>query len=236
MEKQEVLSTKEEVFNYALSLNGDDLRSFCLHETDPCQSEIFWEEKIIQDFGNYPEFLISDLDWTMEDYYRLQEFYDEMMIKAEEYKVIITLDQTSERQEIHDRIEFNLAIPNYTLQGIAIAVYIANLPITLISFNDEAEIDLRELGESFIITSSEELTQRDVEDEIDNLSKISLLLNNGEEDILVSHLNILDVQGIMLAFKWLSGYNLPQWQDYIKKIYLIEDGELVTITLEELLS
>lgn len=236
MENQDkTLSTKEEAFNYALTLVGEDLRSFCRHETDTCQDKVFWETKILQDFGNYPEFLVSDLDWSMEDYYRLQDFYDRMLTSAEEYKVTIITNKGRP-------VEFNLIIPNHTLQGIALAVYIANLPITLISIedDDEAEIDLRELGESLIVTSSEELTHRDIVDEIDNLSKITLLLNNKEEDILVSHLNILDVQGFILAFKWFSDYNhrsfLPQWQDYLKQVYLIEDGELITLTPEELLS
>jgi hypothetical protein len=233
-------TSKERIFAQGFTLSGEELRRFCQKE-DICDDPIFWEEKIHREFGRHPELLFPDFSpkWSLDSYFQLQEKYDRLVNSAEEYFVTITTKR--------GRVSFNFFIPDHVLQGISLAVLVADLPITIQLFEDEAEVDLKELASSLILTSGEEITPDDLEDMIEGLSMITLLLSNGSEKFAVTRIDLFTLQGFISAFDWVRDAILatsfrrssvelgPNWKDYLLAAYLVEDDELVHLELDELI-
>ncbi len=228
-----------------LHLCGDELRRFC-QEKNLTTSTPFWEKKIQREFGQYPDYLLAEskVEYTETGYFKLQASYDQLLNSAEEYLVTIKNNKHS--------IQFNLFIPEPTLQGIALAVFVANLPITIQSIDEgiddlekAPEIDLNDLGESLVLTSDQEVSIDDLEADLENLSRLTLLLSNGIEEIAVTGVSILTIQGFMTAFEWARDLNLygkvyrpsnlgPNWRNYLLAAYTIEDESLSRVDLTKI--
>ena len=235
-----------------LNFCGDELRRFC-REKNLATSSSFWQKKIYHDFGEYCDFLLpkGKVELTESGYFHLQTAYDHLLNSAEEYFVTV--------KDKHHTLQFNLVIPEPTLQGIALAVFIANLPINLQSIGDSSEvidtntdylaqgseIDLNDLGESLVLTSDQEVTIDDLESDLESLSQLTLLLSNGIEEVAITGVNALTIQGFMTAFEWARDLELygkiyrpitigPNWRHYLLAAYKIEDESLAQIDLAKI--
>lgn len=222
----------------SLHLCGDDLRLFCKENNPPSS---FWEKKIQHDFGKYPNYL-GKIENSETGYFHLQTSYDSLLNSAEEY--LVTLKNK------HHTIQFNLIIPEPILQGIAIAVFIANLPITIqlieenvIDLSEAPEIDLDDLGESLVLLSDQEVSTDDLEEDLSRLSHLTLLLTNRIEQVAITGVNILTIQGFMSAFEWVRDLEFygkiyrptslgSNWRHYLLAGYKIQDESLVRLDLD----
>lgn len=195
-----------------------------------------WSYLIRHEFGLHPEFLLrqDNLSYDKASYHQLEEVHNKILQNAEEYYITL-----GDKQKIRQRKSLNLYLPEATLHGIALAVLVANLPINLQSVDNEMviedapDLDLVELGNSLLMTA-DIVDLEALEENLDLLSQYTLVLSNNSEEIFVTGVNDLTIQGFIMAFDWLK-LDAAHWQQYLFAIYVkdADDNELVRVSCNE---
>lgn len=220
--------------DFLLTLDYNDLTRLIDHRNNLLLEAKFWEKKIKHDFGSfYPEHYLDNderLSFDQNGYERLQQAYDSYLADACEYRVVVKTKQKS---------SFHVALSKTFFQGVALAVYIAALPIKMYWVEKNMrKIDLYEYAKSlFIMVSDDEITFDDLcgrterqEEMLRPLAKISLHLDIGEEAIVTAATQ-LTVEGFIAAFVWC--HRPDEWKKHLLRLYVSSSSSDDPIRIED---
>lgn len=209
-------------FDEGLHLTGEKLKEFCDSFSEICNFD-FWKEKVERDFGE--PLYITPHPYTEEGYFALAKYYDNILTSSEEYTIIAEYKTKTNTSNYSSQYQITLNLPDSFIYGLAIATYVAHLPLKV------KGVDLEELA-SDVLVAEPTVTVEDLEPYINEMKLLTVIVKNEKEQLAYTNLDLFAVEGFQEAFKIaMNVMRVPDWKEYFVGAYEVENGEIKEVEL-----